>query len=70
LKPIHAFDVSIGGFGLSMVIIVTSWMIGDRIRKRDGFLFGCGINFLIMLIISALYYAPGTGPLWGIAVLM
>jgi uncharacterized membrane protein len=70
LPAIHAFDVSIGGFGLSMVIIIASWFIGDKVRRRDAFAGGCWLNFLFMLIIGALYYAPGTGPLWAIAVLM
>lgn len=70
LPAIHAFDVSIGGFGLAMIIVVTSWAIESKFRRRDAFMFGCVLNFLMMLIIGALYYAPGKGALWGIAVLM
>jgi MFS family permease len=70
LPPIHAFDVSIGGFALSMIIIVSSWIFGDKLRRRNVFLVGCLINFFIMLIIGALYYGKGTGPLWAIAILM
>lgn len=70
LPSIHAFDVSIGGFGLSIVIIVLSWAIGGKIRYRDGFMTACILNFLFMLAIGVLYYVPGGGALWGIAVLM
>jgi hypothetical protein len=70
LPAIHAFDVSIGGFGLSMIIIVASWIIENRIRRRDAFTVGIMLNFLFMLTIGSLYYARGQGPLWGIAVLM
>lgn len=33
LPAIHTFDVSIGGFGLSMIIIVASWFLGKRLRR-------------------------------------
>lgn len=70
LPSIHAFDVSIGGFGLAMIIIVLSWTLGNKVRRRDAFMAACILNFLFMLAIGALYYAPGSGGLWGIAVLM
>ena len=70
LPAIHAFDVSIGGFGLACIIIVSSWFIMNKISRRTGFMAGCIINFVIMLIVGALYYSPGNGSLWAIAVLM
>ncbi|KAJ5630819.1 MFS general substrate transporter [Penicillium longicatenatum] len=70
LPSIHAFDVSIGGFGLAMIIIVLSWILGGKVRRRDAFMAACILNFLFMLTIGALYYAPGSSGLWGIAVLM
>ena len=70
LPPIHAFDVSIGGFGFSMMIIVASWTFGAKLKRRLTFLTGCIINFLFMLTIGALYYDKGIGPIWGIAILM
>jgi MFS family permease len=70
LPAIHAFDVSIGGFGLSIIIIVCSWSFGRQLRRRNIFLAGCIIKFIFMLIIGALYYGRGSGPLWGIAILM
>ncbi|KAJ5660001.1 hypothetical protein N7507_006452 [Penicillium longicatenatum] len=70
LPSIHAFDVSIGGFGLAMTIIVLSWILGSKVRRRDAFMAACILNFLFMLAIGALYYAPGSSGLWGIAVLM
>lgn len=70
LPAIHSFDVSIGGFGLSMVIIVLSWVFFDRVQRRVLFQVGCVLNFIMMLTIGALYYAPGIGHLWGIAIVM
>ncbi|KAH7389117.1 general substrate transporter [Cadophora sp. MPI-SDFR-AT-0126] len=70
LPAIHAFDVSIGGFGLACIIIVSSWFIMNKISRRIGFIAGCIINFVIMLIVGALYYSPGNASLWAIAVLM
>jgi MFS family permease len=70
LPAIHAFDVSIGGFGLSIIIIISSWIFGDKLPRRKVFILGCLINFFFMLVIGALYYGKGIGPLWGIAILM
>ncbi len=70
LPAIHAFDISIGGFGLACIIIASSWSLNDRITRRTGFLTGTIINFLMMLTVGCLYYKSGTGALWAIAVLM
>jgi MFS family permease len=70
LPAIHAFDVSIGGFGLACIIIVTTWFIGDRIRRRTGVMVGLVVNFLGMLTVGCLYYNKSTGALWAIAVIM
>jgi len=70
LPAIHAFDISIGGFGLACIIIVCTWFIGDKIRRRTGVLAGLILNFFMMLIVGCLYYNSSTGSLWGIAVLM
>jgi len=70
LPAIHAFDVSIGGFGLSLLIIIGSWFVTGYFRRRSAFILGCVINLIIMTIIGALYYAPGQTGLWAIAVLM
>lgn len=70
LPAIHAFDVSIGGFGLACIIIVSSWFVGDRIRRRTGVMVGLVINFAGMLVVGCLYYSKTTGSLWAIAVIM
>ncbi|KAJ5379718.1 MFS general substrate transporter [Penicillium cataractarum] len=70
LPSIHAFDVSIGGFALSLIIIVLSWLFNDKASCRNVLLVACVLNFLIMLVIGVLYYVPGDGAVWGIAVLM
>ncbi|KAF4629180.1 hypothetical protein G7Y89_g8966 [Cudoniella acicularis] len=70
LPAIHAYDISIGGFGLAILIIVSSFYWMDKVRRRTAFMAGCIINFLVMLTVGGLYYKSGTGALWGIAVLM
>ncbi|KAJ5721956.1 MFS general substrate transporter [Penicillium malachiteum] len=70
LPSIHVFDVSIGGFGLALIIIVLSWLFNDKASCRNVLLVACILNFLIMLVIGVLYYVPGDGGVWGIAVLM
>lgn len=70
LPPIHSFDISIGGFALSAVILVCSWFAMGLFRRRHAFLFGCVLNLVGMTLIGALTYAPGQGPLWAIAILM
>ncbi|KAH8652630.1 general substrate transporter [Tricladium varicosporioides] len=70
LPAIHAFDISVGGFGLAVLIIGSSWFWMDKVKRRSAFLAGCIINFAVMLTIGCLYYKTGTGALWGIAVLM
>lgn len=70
LPAIHAFDISVGGFGLAVLIIGSSWFWMDKVKRRSAFLAGCIVNFAVMLTIGCLYYKTGTGALWGIAVLM
>lgn len=70
LPAIHAFDVSIGGFGLACVIIVASWFMMEKIRNRTAFYAGLVMNFIAMLVVGALYYKSGTGSLWAIAAIM
>jgi MFS family permease len=70
LPAIHAFDVSIGGFGLACVIIVASWFVGDKIRRRTGVLAGLACSIIGMLTVGCLYYSKVTGALWAIAVIM
>jgi hypothetical protein len=70
LPVIHVFDISIGGFGLAVVIIIASGVVLKKVRRRTTVLVGCVVNLLVNLVIGVLYYATGQGPKWGIAVLM
>jgi hypothetical protein len=70
LPVIHVFDISIGGFGLAVVIIIVSGIVLKKVRRRTTILVGCVVNLLVNLIIGVLYYPKGQGPKWGIAVLM
>jgi hypothetical protein len=70
LPAIHAFDVSIGGFGLACVIIIASWFIMEKVRNRTAFYAGLIFNFITMLVVGALYYSKTTGALWAIAAIM
>jgi SP family general alpha glucoside:H+ symporter-like MFS transporter len=70
LKPVDCFDVGVGGFMLAVIFIATSWFVLDKIGRRTVFIGGSIVNALGMLIIGCLAYAPGTGALWAIAVIM
>lgn len=70
LPAIHSFDIGIGGFGLAMIFIVISWFTLDKLGRRLVFIGGCAVVGVGMLIIGCLAFAPGTGPLWAIAVIM
>jgi MFS family permease len=70
LPTIHVFDISIGGFGLAIIIIIASGFVLNNVRRRNTLLWGCVINFFFNLIVGALYFAHGTGPKWAIAIFM
>lgn len=70
LEAIHAFDVSIGGFGLACVIIVFSWLFAGKVKNRTAFKAGLIINGIVMLVVGCLYYSGSKGALWATAVLM
>ncbi|KAH6884221.1 general substrate transporter [Thelonectria olida] len=70
LPAVHVFDIGIGGFGLAIVIVLGSWVVAGKFRRHNAFLCGCVLNTLLMIVIGALYYAPGKSGLWGSAVLM
>lgn len=70
LAAIHSFDVGIGGFALAIILVVLSGLCLRRISRRNAVLVGLCLNMLFMLTIGALYWTPGQGALWAIAVLM
>ncbi|KAH8652259.1 major facilitator superfamily domain-containing protein [Xylariales sp. PMI_506] len=70
LEPVHKFDIGVGGFGLAALVIIGSWFYMEKMGRRSLWLIGCVGNCLCMIVIGALYYAPGSGPLWAIAILM
>ncbi|KAJ0340955.1 hypothetical protein KNSL1_011324 [Colletotrichum chrysophilum] len=70
LEAVHCFDVGIGGFGLAVLIILTSGVYLKYVNRRNVVLIGLVLNLLVMVIIGALYWADKKGGLWAIAVLM
>ncbi|KAJ5974415.1 hypothetical protein N7481_011625 [Penicillium waksmanii] len=70
LPVIHVFDISIGGFGLAIIIIIASGFCSKNVRRRNTLLWGCVVNLLFNFIVGALYFAHGTGPKWAIAIFM
>ncbi|KAL2829670.1 major facilitator superfamily domain-containing protein [Aspergillus cavernicola] len=70
LPPVHVLDISIGGFGLAIIIIALTGAIGRFLSRRKMLLTGCIINLVFLVVIGSLYYAPGMGPVRAIAVLM
>ncbi|KAF3799336.1 Maltose permease MAL61 [Colletotrichum gloeosporioides] len=70
LEAVHCFDVGIGGFGLAVLIILTSGVYLRYVNRRNVVLIGLVLNLLVMVIIGALYWADKKGGLWAIAVLM
>lgn len=70
LNPVDTFDVSIAGFAIAILTIIGSWIWIEKIGRRSLWLIGCLVNVMVMMIIGALYYAPGSTPLWAAAILM
>jgi len=70
LPAIHTFDVSIGGFALAFFAIIASWFYLEKVGRRSLWLIGCTVNTAVMAVIGGLYWAPGKGALWAIAILM
>ncbi|KAL2800974.1 general substrate transporter [Aspergillus keveii] len=70
LPSVHIFDISIGGFALAIIIIILTGIIGRFVTRRRMLLAGCLINLVFLVVVGCLYYAPGMGPAWSIAVLM
>lgn len=70
LPAIHTFDVSIGGFALAFFAIIASWVYLEKVGRRSLWLVGCAVNTVVMAVIGGLYWAPGKGALWAIAILM
>lgn len=70
LEPVHTYDIGIGGFGLAVLTIVASWFYMEKFGRRSIWLAGVVGNIIVMAIIGALYYVPGSSGLYAIAVLM
>ncbi|KAL3456135.1 general substrate transporter [Aspergillus heterothallicus] len=70
LPAVHCFDIGIGGFGLAIIVIVFLANFGHKVSKRRWLLSGIVLNFLFMITIGALYWAPGMGAVWAIGILM
>jgi hypothetical protein len=70
LLAVHCFDIGIGGFGLAIIVIICLGNFGHKVTGRTWLLSGIALNFLFMITIGALYWAPGMGAVWAIGVLM
>lgn len=70
LEAVHCFDVGICGFGLAVLIILTSGVYLKYVNRRNVVLIGLVLNLVVMVIIGALYWADKKGGRWAIAVLM
>ncbi|OKP09266.1 General alpha-glucoside permease [Penicillium subrubescens] len=70
LPAIHVFDISVGGFGLAIIIIIASGILLKNFRRSHILFWGTVINLVFNLVIGALYYEHGDGPKWAIAILM
>lgn len=70
LPAIHVFDISVGGFGLAIIIIIASGILLRNFRCSHILFWGTVINLVFNLVIGALYYGRGDGPKWAIAILM
>ncbi|MAD87573.1 MAG: hypothetical protein CL912_31835 [Deltaproteobacteria bacterium] len=65
LEPIHAYDVSIGGFGIAIFAIVGSWFFMEKSGRRSIFLVGAAGNCIVMFVIGGLYYTSRKGGIVG-----
>jgi hypothetical protein len=72
LPVIHAFDVNIGGFCLSLLIMPLMWYFGDKVGRRPLYLGGVVGNIIAMGTVGGLAYAPSSDKraIWAIAVIL
>lgn len=72
LPVIHAFEINIGGFGLTLLIMPLMWYFGDKVGRRPIYLGGVVGNIITMGVVGGLGYAPlsDKGAIWAIAVLL
>ncbi|GAB7326916.1 hypothetical protein MBLNU13_g10880t1 [Cladosporium sp. NU13] len=70
LEAVHSFDIGIGGFAFAAILIASSGLYLQRISRRNMIIGGLIFNLVFMIIIGALYFAPGRGAIWAIAILM
>lgn len=70
LAPKNVFNISIGGFALAALFIIASWFYMEKYGRRTVFLLGSSSTAVFLAVIGALYYAPGKGAVWGVAILL
>jgi hypothetical protein len=70
LPAIHAYDVSIGSFGVAVIAIIASWFFMEKSGRRSIYLVGGFVNSVAMMVIGGLYYTKAKGALWAVAVIM
>jgi MFS family permease len=70
LEAVHSFDIGIGGFAFAAILIACSGLYLQKVSRRNAIISGLIFNLVFMIIIGALYFAPGRGAIWAIAILM
>lgn len=70
LPIIHGFDINIAGFGLALLIIPLSWVMGDKVGRRKLYLVGCAGNAVCMAVVGGLGYTNTTPSLWALGVIL
>lgn len=70
LEAVHSFDIGIGGFAFAAILIACSGLYLQKVSRRNAIIGGLIFNLVFMIIIGALYFAPGRGAIWAIAILM
>lgn len=70
MEPVNVYNITIGGFGVATILIILSWFWIEKFGRRTLFLIGSSSSAVVLAIVGALYYVPGIGALWGLAVLL
>lgn len=70
LPFVHILDIGIGGMGLGLFFTVASWSAMEKLGRRLIFLSGPFLSGILLLVVGGLYYAPGLGPIWAVAIIL
>lgn len=70
LAPKDVFSISIGGFALASLFIIASWFYIEKFGRRTIFLLGSSSSAICLTVIGALFYVPGKGAIWAVAIIL